>query len=227
MDRENPKREVSFCEGETVRLGRLWLDQCNNLGDVTFDFDEKYLTTVLIGQNTTGKSNLIGALVSIFRNVDLGEDSTFCHQIRYECRSRLVEIRADPQGPKIQISVDEKSISYTSFRRQRRKYLPSNVFGFYSITSTRLEGCFTKHQERFYRELLKGKNTPLRPLFFARTMHSQYVLLAFFSFEDESVLQFLREYLGIEQFVDATFILKQPKWYKKKDEVDFFWVRCP
>ncbi len=71
-----------------------------------------------------------------------------------------------------------------------------------------------------------GKKVPLSLLFFARIMHCQYVLLALFSFEGESVLQFLSECLDIKQFVDAKFILKQPEWYKKKDEVDFFWVRC-
>jgi hypothetical protein len=48
LDKENPKREVSFYEGETVKLGRIWIDPFKNLNDVTIDFDEKYLTTARV-----------------------------------------------------------------------------------------------------------------------------------------------------------------------------------
>ena len=210
-----------------MRLDKLWIGSFKNLINATIDFDEKNLTAVLIGQNATAKSNLIEALVLIFRNLDLREDPPFNYRLDYVCRGRSIKIDADPNRlkKKIQIIVDKQPISYASFvRTPDRRYLPRNVFGYYSGPSGRLEQHFDKHQKKFYRQLLRGEKAPLRPLFYARTVHSQYVLLAFFSFEEEKPLRFLKDYLGITDFENATFILKQPEWYQKKTaRGDIFW----
>jgi len=208
-----------------LRLDKLWIGKFKNLINVTIDFDETNLTTVLVGKNATGKSNLIEALVLIFRNLDLGRDPEFKYQLDYVCRNRRIHIDADPERhKKHQITIDGEPISFASFvKAPARQYLPNNVFGYYSGPSTRLEQYFDEHQERFYRQLLSGQKAPLRPLFYARAVHSQYVLLAFFSFEKE-VPPFLKNYLRITSFENANFIIKQPVWYKKsKDSGDTFW----
>jgi len=204
----------------------LWIGNFKNLIDVTFDFDKESLVTVLIGQNATAKSNLIEALVWIFRNLDLGEDPRFDYCLDYLCRGRHIRIDAKTtRASKVQVTVDGQAVSYKSFMKDpNHQYLPSNLFGYYSGPSRRLERLFDKHQEIFYRQLLKGTKAPFRPLFYARTVHSQYVLLAFFAFKDEELLDFLRECLHIVAFESATFVLKQPSWYQKgmaKD--DIFW----
>lgn len=208
-----------------MRLDRLFISNFKNLTDTEINFDEKSMTTVLIGRNATAKSNLLEALVSIFRHLDLKEDPPFSYKLSYLCRGRHIEIDADPKKSKtVQIIVDGRPVSFSAFSKATdRKYLPNNVFGYYSGTSRRLERYFDKHQERFYHLLLEGQKSPLRPLFFARMVHSQYVLLAFFSFEEAESLRFLREYLGIVGFENATFVLKQPRWFQNKDKGDLFW----
>ena len=208
-----------------MRLDKLFVGNFKNLIDAEINFDERSMTTVLIGRNATAKSNLLEALVSIFRHLDLKEDPPFRYRLSYLCRGRYIEIDADPRkSKKVQIIVDGRPVSFSAFSEAPdRKYLPNNVFGYYSGTSRRLEHYFDKHQERFYRQLLEGQKSPLRPLFFARMVHSQYVLLAFFSFEEVESLQFLREYLGIVGFENATFVLRQPRWFQKKAKDDLFW----
>ena len=49
-----------------MRLDKLTIRRFKNLRDFSTDFDEKSLTTVLVGGNGTGKSNLLEALVIIF-----------------------------------------------------------------------------------------------------------------------------------------------------------------
>ena len=71
-----------------------------------------------------------------------------------------------------------------------------------------MEGHFERHQEAFYRQLLNNNDQPLRPLFFARPVHSQFVLLAFFLDKDPAVATFLKEHLWIEDFDDALFIMR-------------------
>ena len=54
-----------------MRLDKVSIDGFKNLRGLELDFDERQLTTVLIGQNGAGKSNLIEAITLVFRWVDL------------------------------------------------------------------------------------------------------------------------------------------------------------
>jgi predicted ATPase len=211
-----------------MRLDELCVHDFKNLKDVTINFDKKALATALIGRNATAKSNLIEALVWIFRNLDLDEPSHFTYRLKYVCRDRHIQIDAQKDSKKLQIIVDGEPITHASFLNSRREYLPKNVFGYYSGTSKRLEDLFSKHQTRFYDALRKakpGEPAPPRPLFYAQSVHSQYVLLAFFSFDDKDASRFLRSELGITGFRNATFILKQPIWSRNRKAAkdDIFW----
>lgn len=99
------------------------------------------------------------------------------------------------------------------------------MFGYYSGPSARFESHFARHQEKFYRQLLENApDQALRPLFYARLIHAQFVLLSFFYAEQDSTAHFLREYLGIEDLESILFVLKQPPWKGDKDKGDArFW----
>jgi predicted ATPase len=49
----------------------------------------------LIGQNGTGKSNLVEALITIFRDIDLDRDASLDYTLEYEIRGHTVRIQAD------------------------------------------------------------------------------------------------------------------------------------
>ncbi len=57
-----------------MRIDSLKIGRYKNLRDFEIDFDETQLTSVLIGENGTGKSNLFEAIVLIFRNLDLKQN---------------------------------------------------------------------------------------------------------------------------------------------------------
>ena len=59
-----------------------------NLENVTVDFDEDHLMTVVVGRNGSGKSNVLEALVAIFRNLDLGEAPPFSYKLVYRLGER-------------------------------------------------------------------------------------------------------------------------------------------
>lgn len=84
-------------ESESLKLDKLWIGDFKNLTDITIDFDQTSLTTVLVGQNAAGKSNLIEALVLIFRDLNLGMDPEFSYRLDYICRNRRIQIDADPK----------------------------------------------------------------------------------------------------------------------------------
>ena len=194
-----------------MRLNKLWISSFKNLHDFRIEFDDQSQRTVLVGQNGTGKSNLIEALVNIFRNLDLDEDPPFAYNLAYSCKGHYVVVDADPtrKSGRVRFRVDEETVARKSFGRP---YLPNHIFGYYSGVSDRLERYFDEHQLRFYRALLAGDERPLRPLFYARLMHSHFVLLAFFAESDRDTARFLKTYLGIQGLESVLFVLKEPDW---------------
>lgn len=209
-----------------MKLNALWIDKFKNLQDfkVTFDENPDGIFTVLLGQNGLGKSNLIEALIVIFRDLYLGKDSDFGYELCYTLRRGEVAVLVQSQ-PKTESSANRFTFSVTQsdgtkleLRRDDltdangQAWLPHHVFAYYSGPSDRLEEHFRPHQKQFYRDLLKGKESPFRPMFYARPVHSNFVLLAFFTNEDPVVIQFLQEKLRIEALESVLFVLRKPKW---------------
>ncbi len=213
-----------------MRLDRLHIrSRFKNLCDFRIDFDEDSEMTVLVGHNGTGKSNLLEALTIIFRDLDLGERPRFSYELHYLCRGRMITIDADPDRRALhgyQLTADGKKLTWKAFHDSpTREYLPNFVFGYYSGPGNRMEGHFDRHQDNFYRQLLNHNDQPLRPLFFARPVHSQFVLLAFFLDPDPDVARFLSEHLWIENFDYALFIMREPPWTSKEGDPRFWNAR--
>ena len=216
-----------------------------NLSNFTIDFEKDNLMTVIVGRNGSGKSNILEALVTIFRNLDLGESPPFSYELKYRLGSadqeRSIRVDADPErgtlAQRYQIYVEHSSsckpivteeIPLSKIKRNKRGesyYLPNFLFAYYSGPSDRLENHFRKHRDNFYRKMLNSEidlGADIRPLFYAKPFHSQFVLLAFFlSRKDDKEKKFLRRYLGIEELDSVHFVMRKPGWARKKDEL--FW----
>jgi len=225
-----------------MKLRRLAIDRFKNLRNFEIEFGQKPFTTVVLGQNGTGKSNLLEALIIIFRDLDLGERPRFKYTLDYECRGNEIHIDADPARARLseQVLITVRSdgalskrISFHRFSHNpARIWLPSYVFGYYSGPSNRMEKHFDAHQERFYRDLLAGKERPSRPLLYARPVHSQFALLSFFTEDEEnlpegqqSMRKFLDDLLGIEELASVMFVLREPSWTSKEGDPRFWNAR--
>jgi len=232
-----------------------------NLENVRVDFDEDHLMTVVVGRNGSGKSNVLEALVAIFRNLDLGEAPPFSYELNYRLgephqehkqseRWLEITIDADPErgslAKQYQVHVldlleqptkdllGEKSIGKTvPFSKVKRDkegnapYLPKYVFAYYSGPSDRLENYFQKHRVNFYKKLLNDEvdlKGDIRPLFYAKPNHSQFVLLAFFlSKKSAAESEFLREHLGIEGLDSIHFVMRRAGWTRANKKKELFW----
>ncbi len=216
-----------------MRIDKIYIEEFKNLRNFSIDLNEEYMSTVFLGQNAAGKSNLLEALVIIFRDLDLDDKTDFNYIIEYECKENLLKVYGGPQakGNYVFYRGERKDggiiystlISKAVIKRDKSEYLPKYVFSYYSGISNRLLEHFDKHQKRFYDELIKGVNAPPRPLFYARQIHSYFVLMAFYAFSDEKASKFLKDLLGIVGLESVLFVLKKPVWARSKTEALDFW----
>ena len=212
-----------------MKLDFIYIESFKNLREFSFDFDETQsgLVTVLLGQNGSGKSNLLEALVVIFRDLYLGSETAFGYRLRYTMENGAAKVEVNNQvrtgSPStfnfsVLNGTDQQSFSRAQLKSgNAQAWLPRHVFAYYSGPSDRLEEHFREHQRRFYRDLLEDREQPFRPLFYARPVHSQFVLLAFFTTDDPKPRKFLEEHLGIVDLESALFILHEPTWAKGRN----------
>ncbi|WP_340124116.1 AAA family ATPase [Methylobacter svalbardensis] len=163
-----------------MQLQRLRLPAFRNLRDVDIAFashlspaagapadtpPKLIRSHALIGQNGTGKSNLIEALITIFRDIDLDREAPFDYTLVYSIRGHTVRIEADTakqKRPFVWVDEEQKSQDYLIkndppdklHRDERRgpRLLPSHIFAYYSGRNERMETLFQEHQRRYNRQ---------------------------------------------------------------------------
>lgn len=92
-----------------------------NLKNVCIDFDEHEWITVVIGWNGTGKSNVLEALATLFRDLIMGKDQlgnkdkpSFSYVIQYFCHDKKIQIDADPDRADGAYKVSYRSLVETT-----------------------------------------------------------------------------------------------------------------
>ena len=225
-----------------MRIEELWVEAFKNLRDIRVHFDRESPYTVLVGENGSGKSNLLEALALIFRSLDLDEEAPFSYELKYQCRNHDLEVLAkENRYPKFRTKATSGGSYETLSRRKfmivdedgRPVYRPTFVFGYYSGPGDRLASIFEKHRERYYGAIIKapsarsldsGDASALRRVFYAQTLHGQFALIAFFMEPEDSEddREFLREYLQIDGLDSVLFALNKPGWSREGGDRRFW-----
>ncbi|WP_149242221.1 AAA family ATPase [Dyadobacter sp. 32] len=224
--------------------------QFKNLKDVTIDFDQDHWVTVVIGWNGTGKSNVLEALAIIFRELISPKKSPkidFAFNLSYRMGAaeaeRFIDIDHDPDrsGEKYIIKVTAKSalddsmihmdvntvsnVKLKAFLDESRN-LPKYVFSYYSGESSRMHDIFAPYLQWYDEKLRRGEDPGIKRLFYALPVHSQFVLLAFLIGENNDVLDFLKNNLGLDPdsgLESVLFVLRKPPWKEQPDGDPRFW----
>lgn len=214
-----------------------------NLKGVEIRFSDDENRTVIIGQNGTGKSNIIEAIVQIFKYLETGNPPTFSYELKYKIGDASLETWIDinaelSKDAVYEIKVQEhshevhsewKSINIAKVRRDKdglSRFLPRNIFAYYSGPSDRLESLFFDSRRDFYLQVIKeGSNIRdnIRPFFYAKAFHSQFSLLSFFVARGvPHATKFLKQELSIASFESATFYFTKPNSWGSNDASDFW-----
>ncbi len=227
-----------------MRIDKVYIEDYKNLKKFSIDLDQTEMKTVLLGQNATGKSNFMEALILIFKNLDLSTKSNrkttdFNYYILYRIGVYKVEVSVSEKIKTKKrdyiVNIDDlpvKSLNTFFSSEGKATYQPKYVFTYYSGLSNKLNELFWDHQKKFYDKIIKEdfqdtELDSLRKLFYVKLVHSYFVLLAYFTHEEEDSITFLRDVLNIEDIDSILFVFKMPKWAKsrvKKDPDDIFWT---
>jgi predicted ATPase len=230
-----------------MRIDSLWVTKLKNFDNFTIDFREDFPVNILLGQNGTGKSNLIEVIVTIFLKLEQSsskkefiESFTFDFKIKY-CISQEKEwkyyliskiegVLIIQLGNVSDLSV-ENEISFNALKRiPEALYLPKYVIGYYSGSIERLKSIFKQSEQKYYKEVRSNRDQEIefRRFFYADTYSCQLMLLSLLTYAstDKNIRAFLSKYLDFSEFVDFTVSLRSPDWNKGislKDGINEFW----
>lgn len=147
-----------------MHLQRLKISSFRNLRDFEIAYTESvndstveggqrtFNSHAVIGANGTGKSNLLEAIITIFRDLDLNEVASLDYELDYNIRGHQIQIKA-LRDKRPEVVIDGEPVSAKRLSEDAREFLPSNVFVYYSGKNERIEKLFQAHQRRFNRRM--------------------------------------------------------------------------
>ena len=135
------------------KLKSLSIRGYKNIESIDVSFGDKNGTTVFIGKNGCGKSNILEALSSIFAGLykDRFHKPIFDFTINYELNGSDIEI--DYTKSKYTFRADTTFYAKTAFYKESKRFLPKNVIACYSGESQRL---WVNYYWPYYKEYISN-----------------------------------------------------------------------
>src|ERR1700755_1277505 len=102
-----------------MHLRRIKIKAFRNLNDFEIDFDvgtpdphvergwRTFNSHAIIGANGAGKSNLLEAIITIFRDLDLNQVASLDSELDYSIREHFIEIKA-ATGKRSSVLIDNE-----------------------------------------------------------------------------------------------------------------------
>lgn len=191
-----------------MKLQRLHIKGFRNIEDLDLDLSAQNGLSVLIGNNGSGKSNILEAVVAIFASLYSKSKRffpTFDYDIEYKLQEKAVKV--SKVGDKI--LVDDIEIN----RRELSKLpLPKNVIACYSGETLRLqEDYFKPFRRHFVHDIIRNRSelNSLKLLFINKDMWDISLLVLFLHNLDDftEIKEFCHNVLNIEKITSINFEL--------------------
>ncbi len=136
--RKDKKYNTSF------KLLYIYLDGFKNLKNIEINCNDKDNFLLIIGNNASGKSNILEAISAIFTEVYTRKRTPgFKYELKYVIENKEITIKRDDESPHYEINKERTS-------RQKiiqDNLLPSKILAIYSGEETRL---WEEYYEKFY-----------------------------------------------------------------------------
>lgn len=191
-----------------MKLQRLHIKGFRNIDDLDLDLSSQNGLSVLIGNNGSGKSNILEAVVAIFASL-YSKSKRFTPSFDYEVEYTIQEthIKVVKLGEKISVNDTEVSKKELS-----KLLLPKNVIACYSGETLRLQEAYFKPFRRHYvHDIIRNKSelNSLKLLFINKDMWDISLLVLFMHDFDvfTEVKDFCYNVLNIKRITSINFEL--------------------
>jgi len=208
-----------------MKLKRLWIDGFKNLNDFELDFTDKDGITVLIGNNGSGKSNVIEAISSIFTGLfkmaTPQRKPKFEYEIEYELNNTdnyKFTLKKYDGDYRYDFLKNGEQILVKDMKSTPDAYLPSKIISIYSGEDMKLWDEYYKHLYHDFLSSVKSnelRTLPKYRLFYVDSDYWNEALLTLIFSELENNKIFIKDYLKIETIKNIRFS------FDKKKIVDF------
>lgn len=201
-----------------MKISYIYIDGYKNLKDIEIYLDEGSVVNALIGNNGSGKSNVLEAVATVFAATYNDQPVGFTYDIQYQI-----------YDSKYQLSNKEKTIftrdGKTVKKSERRASLPSGIFLYYCGETERLKGIADGYVDKAFTNALKNDGeTVLKYISFVGLKEFPAAMLANAIYESKSY-ESVCNLIGIESIAGPIeFVLKRPNWSKSAAITnDSFW----
>lgn len=183
-----------------MKLTSLYIEEFRNLKQFTIDFQKttSFIQTI-IGRNGSGKSNLLEAIVIIFKGMVLEESPQFNFTMSYIYNSEEIKVTGvKDKGFTVNYRGIENELGMltASLLHRGESIYPENIVLYYSGVNLRLRELVKIFEDNFAGNLDKKLFTPRR-FFYVVAEHYSLFLLALLSSELKSIQLMLKEKFGI------------------------------
>ena len=204
-----------------MKLKKLQIQGYKNLEDITIDFSNNNGTTLLVGNNGCGKSNILEAVSSIFGGLykDRIHKPHFNYHLEYRINNHDVDITL--HAGKYVFSTDNHVVQKTVFTRNASIYLPTNIISCYSGESSRLWGFYYYPYYKDYIKSIKSSTViPQLPLIYINKFSLEIALLTLFFYDFSvysDIASFCSDVLNIRKINKILFHFELNKFKEWKD----------
>ncbi|MBT3045995.1 MAG: AAA family ATPase [Candidatus Thiodiazotropha sp. (ex Codakia orbicularis)] len=204
-------------------LKTLHIAGYKNLVDTRLIFETSETPITIIGNNGTGKSNLIEALLHIFVGLYYDKPPEFDFHIQYDAHNKAVEINGSQETGGYEVIVDGRPMSNTRFKEWVREPnqmppFPSQVFTYYSGTCNRVENIVKKYNKSHLYKLRTQSDDLERQFVFSDISQGEWIMLGLIAHGHHALL----EEMGVGQLNELKLTLQQPESYEG-DEDPIYW----
>lgn len=178
-----------------MKLKKLQIKKYKNLIDFTVDFESGKGLSILIGNNGSGKSNVLEAISGIFVNAYSAKAiHKFVYSLTYEIKGK--EVKLEQTIYRCQYYVDGKVIAVKELAL--RGLLPTNVIALYSGEDKRWwHNYYEPFYLKFTRDINAGTSNTLSPkMYYINKYYWDIALLSLVYSTAEDDKQFLKETIG-------------------------------
>ena len=202
-----------------MKISRLKISGYKNLKNLEMDFEKDVSLIALIGDNGSGKSNVLEAIAIIFSRLSMEEMIDFDFELEY-C---IDEVKYTIQniGGSVLALKDGKKLKNLNPLRD----LPQGIFLYYCGETKRLEEIANSSvDKRFNKALKKDEEIRLKDISLLQLKDFPGAFLANALFKTDTY-QKISEMIGITKITDNIILyLKRPAWSKRASiSEDSFW----